>query len=125
MSDKQRKAMFAQMSKTKKAQLRRANRIKVRRINAIFGVNQPAQPTPIKVKGSKKPSDGKRSVVKCPNVQCPSSDCTFLELGPKNSTSYKAAIPVVGFDYTSYQYVAYYKCNNCNVIFYTKPLSAP
>jgi hypothetical protein len=122
-SDAQRKAAFANMRKSPYTKRQRQEYMRQKtvanRIGAAFGL-----PTQTKVSSPIKPSDEKRSVVKCPNVQCPSSECTFLELGPKNSTTYKAAIPILGVDYTSYQNVAYFKCNSCNTIFYTIPVSA-
>jgi hypothetical protein len=109
-SDRQRKAAFAQMNTSDwaKKHYTKEERIQYLRDKQKQDANNPTSDT--------------RQVVKCPH--CGSSDYKYLGLAPLNSRSYSAAIPqLVGFDYTSYQNVAYYVCNNCNTSFYCKPIS--
>jgi hypothetical protein len=58
---------------------------------------------------------------RCPN--CHSTwNTEFLELAEVGSMKYSGAIPqVAGIEKESRQLMAYYKCNRCNIVYYSKP----
>ena len=66
----------------------------------------------------------KPSGVRCPKCGV-NTNAEFIGLGEVSSTRYRGAIPeVAGIEKESRKVMAYWKCNNCVVVFYTKPEKA-